>query len=91
MLSEGKKNLTFNHCSFQPGDCIVFHMSTVHGAYGNNLLTPRRAFSTRWLGNDAVKGHRPWMNLPPSKEIKDLKRGDNLVESGVFPLVWTLG
>jgi len=30
------------------------------------------------------------MKLPPSEEIKDLKRGDNLLESGVFPVVWTL-
>ena len=74
---------------FQPGDCIVFHMKTVHGAHGNNLPTPRRAFSTRWLGNDAVKGERPWMNLPPSNEMKNLKRGNKLVESGVFPVVWT--
>ncbi|XP_078351334.1 uncharacterized protein LOC144636066 [Oculina patagonica] len=73
----------------EPGDCIVFHMKTVHGAHGNNLSTPRRAFSTRWLGNDAVKAERPWMNLPPSNEIKGLKLGDNLVESGVFPVVWT--
>ena len=59
-------------------------MKTVHSAHGNNLPTPRRAFSTRWLGDDAVKGDRPWMNLPPSNEMKDLKKGDKLVDSGAF-------
>ncbi|XP_078350781.1 uncharacterized protein LOC144635560 [Oculina patagonica] len=73
----------------EPGDCIVFHMKTVHGAHGNNLSTPRRSFSTRWLGNDAVKGKRPWVNLPPSSEIEGLKQGDKLLDSGAFPVVWT--
>lgn len=72
----------------KPGDCIVFHMRMVHGSNGNNLSTPRRAFSTRWIGEDAIKGERPWMNLPPSQEMTGLKQGDNLVESGSFPIVW---
>lgn len=75
--------------NMEPGDCIVFHMKTVHGAHGNNLKTPRRAFSTRWLGDDAIKGERPWMNLPPSDGIRNLKRGENLVQSGAFTVTWT--
>lgn len=73
----------------EPGDCIVFHMRTVHSSHGNNLPTPRRAFSTRWLGDDTIKGERPWMNLPPSHELAKLQRGDKLLESGLFPVVWT--
>ncbi|KAJ7388027.1 hypothetical protein OS493_040296, partial [Desmophyllum pertusum] len=53
-----------------------------HGAHGNNLPTPRRAFSTRWLGDDAVKEDRPWMNLPPSHAMENLKLGNKLVDSG---------
>jgi len=35
----------------EPGDCIVFHMRTLHGAPGNtSKSTARRIFSTRWLG-----------------------------------------
>ena len=64
-------------------------MRTVHSSHGNNLPTPRRAFSTRWLGDDTIKGERPWMNLPPSHELAKLQRGDKLVESGLFPVVWT--
>lgn len=75
----------------KPGDCIVFHMRTVHGSHGKNLPTPRQAFSTRWLGDDAVKGERPWMNLPPSPEMTKLERGDKIVESGLFPVIWNRG
>ena len=84
-FDENDQVLSWN---MEPGDCIVFDMKTIHSAHGNNLQTPRRAFSTRWLGDDAVKGERPWMNLPPSNEMKDLKKGDKLVDSGVFPIVW---
>ena len=65
----------------------MFHMRMVHGSNGNNLSTPRRAFSIRWLGEDAIKGERPWIDLPPSQEMTGLKHGDNLVESGLFPIV----
>ena len=83
-------NFIYLNCTlFQPGDCIVFHMRTVHSSHGNNLPTPRRAFSTRWLGDDTIKGERPWMNLSPSHELAKLQRGDNLLESGLFPVVWT--
>jgi ectoine hydroxylase-related dioxygenase (phytanoyl-CoA dioxygenase family) len=34
-----------------PGDCIVFHMRTLHGAPGNTSKSnARRILSTRWLG-----------------------------------------
>lgn len=36
--------------SLEPGDCLVFHMKTIHGANGNLATVPRRVLSTRWLG-----------------------------------------
>ncbi|XP_068728712.1 probable phytanoyl-CoA dioxygenase [Montipora capricornis] len=72
---DGNEDYQVLSWDMEPGDCILFHMRTVHGSKGNNLPTPRRAFSTRWLGKDAVKGERPWMNLPPS-QISRLKKGD---------------
>jgi ectoine hydroxylase-related dioxygenase (phytanoyl-CoA dioxygenase family) len=45
----------FEHLSWEiePGDCIVFHGKTIHGALGNMSNTHRRrAFATRWLGDD---------------------------------------
>ncbi|MPD01493.1 hypothetical protein E2C01_097025 [Portunus trituberculatus] len=35
----------------QPGDVVIFHMRTLHGAKGNSSSsTHRRVLSTRWLG-----------------------------------------
>jgi ectoine hydroxylase-related dioxygenase (phytanoyl-CoA dioxygenase family) len=71
----------------QPGDCIVFHMRTVHGAPSTQgLTTRRRGFSTRWLGDDARFAERPWKTSPPYPEVK-LKPGDPMVHDS-FPLVW---
>ncbi|KAK4297526.1 hypothetical protein Pmani_030063 [Petrolisthes manimaculis] len=50
----------------QPGDVVVFHMRTLHGASGNtSSTTHRRVLSTRWLGDDAVLARRPWQVSPP--------------------------
>lgn len=50
----------------KPGDVVVFHMRTLHGASGNpSASTHRRVLSTRWLGDDAVLATRPWQVSPP--------------------------
>jgi ectoine hydroxylase-related dioxygenase (phytanoyl-CoA dioxygenase family) len=68
------------------GDCIVFHMKTVHGAPGTaGLATRRRAFSTRWLGDDAVWAQRPFPTSPPFPGV-DLSPGDPL-DHPRFPLI----
>ena len=68
------------------GDCIVFHMKTVHGAPGTEGLTSRRrAFSTRWLGDDAVWAERPYPTSPPFPDVQ-LQPGDPLNHHR-FPLV----
>ncbi|KAF8788805.1 hypothetical protein HNY73_006810 [Argiope bruennichi] len=39
----------------QPGDCIVFHMKTLHGAPGNaSRVNWRRVFSSRWLVHSTI-------------------------------------
>ena len=71
-----------------PGDCIVFHMRTVHGAPATTgLRTRRRGFSTRWLGDDARFATRPWTTSPPYREV-DLKPGDPM-DHPSFPVVWS--
>lgn len=70
-----------------PGDCIVFHMLTLHGAPNTaNLTTRRRGFSVRWLGDDAVFATRPWQTSPPFPEVQ-LRPGDAM-EHTSFPVVW---
>lgn len=71
-----------------PGDCIVFHMRTLHGAPATvGVTTRRRGFSTRWLGDDAHFAVRPWKTSPPYREV-DLKPGDPM-EHTSFPVVWS--
>lgn len=61
--------------ALEPGDCVVFHGATLHGAAGNASLTaPRRVLSTRWLGDDARFTNRPWEPSPPI--TGGLKPGD---------------
>lgn len=69
------------------GDCIVFHMRTLHGAPPTeSLKTRRRAFSTRWIGEDATFAERAWKTSPPYPEVK-LQHGDAM-EHASFPVVW---
>jgi len=69
------------------GDCILFHMRTVHGAPATaGLKSRRRAFSTRWIGDDARFAKRAWKTSPPYPEV-DLKAGD-VMEHASFPVCW---
>lgn len=70
----------------EPGDVVVFHMKTLHGADGNNSTSQRRVLSTRWLGDDAVVATRPWDVSPPI--TGGLKPGQRAV-CDTFPLVYT--
>lgn len=71
----------------QPGDCIVFHMRTIHGAPATvGLESRRRGFSTRWLGDDARFAKRPWETSPPYAEV-NLKPGEEMKHPS-FPLLW---
>ena len=72
--------------SLEPGDCLVFHMLTLHGAPGNQRDNSRRALATRWLGDDARLASRPWETSPPitgGLELGAPMRCDQ------FPVVWS--
>ncbi len=61
------------------GDCIAFNFMTVHGAPGNLTAGGRRAFSTRWFGEDAVYADRGGATSPPYPHLSErLKPGDPL-------------
>lgn len=69
-----------------PGDCIVFHALTVHGAPGNPDATRRRrALATRWTGDDARFVRRRGFMSPPFAEVT-LEPGAPM-DSPVFPVV----
>ena len=72
----------------EPGDCIVFHMRALHRAPATQeLTTRRRAFSTRWLGDDAVYIQRPGAMFPAFPPPHP-KVGDPM-DHPAFPIVWT--
>lgn len=73
-------------CPADPGDIVVFHYRTLHGAPGTEgLSTARRAVSLRWIGDDATFALRPWLHSPPFEQL-DLVEGGPL-DDDRFPLV----
>ena len=73
--------------ALEPGDCLVFHMLSLHRAPSTRgLLHRRRAFSTRWVGDDAVYVERPgpvFPDFPPPR----LAVGEPF-DHPSFPIVW---
>ncbi len=54
-----------------PGDAVAFDFRTVHGAPGNrSSVRRRRAFSARWVGDDAVFVDRGGTTSPPFPDVK---------------------
>jgi len=71
----------------EPGDVIAFHALTLHGAAGNtSMQRRRRAWATRWCGDDARYAARVGQISPPL-EGHGLQPGDQL-ECAMFPKVW---
>jgi hypothetical protein len=66
---------------------VFFHMLTVHHAYGVPGAHRRRAFSLRFLGDDAVHAPRPWRTSPPFEGLEaELPAGVPL-DHPLFPLL----
>jgi ectoine hydroxylase-related dioxygenase (phytanoyl-CoA dioxygenase family) len=72
--------------AMEPGDALAFHFLTLHAAPGNEGVSRRRGFSTRWLGDDARFAERPGVTSPPSPGI-GLADGEPMREDW-FPVVW---
>ncbi|WP_374312135.1 phytanoyl-CoA dioxygenase family protein [Dongia sp.] len=72
--------------ALEPGDAILFNYRTVHGANGNTGGNRRRAFSCRFLGDDAVYIERPGRTSPPYPGINQ-RNGERLREDW-FPTIW---
>jgi hypothetical protein len=82
------ENYDIIHFDVEPGDVIVHHYRTIHGAGGNHSrYQVRRAASLRYCGDDVRFRTRPWApkQLHHTSRLRD---GDPL--SGPdFPVVWT--
>ena len=70
----------------RPGDCVVFHGLTLHGAQGNPLDYDRRAYSSVWLGDDTTWAERPGFSRPRF-DGTGLEPGDS-IDCESFPRVW---
>ncbi len=68
------------------GDAVLFHFKTLHGTGDGVMRRRRRAFSTRWLGDDARYLQRPGETSPPYVNT-GLASGDRLREDW-FPVIW---
>lgn len=72
-----------------PGDAVLFSFRAVHGAAGNPTGARRRAFSHRWLGDDARFAERRGRTSPPFPGIGQ-RAGERLREDW-FPVLWPRG
>lgn len=72
-----------------PGDAIAFDFRVVHGARGNEGRARRRAFSMRWVGEDARYVERPGRTSPPYPG-HGMQPGQRLREDW-FPVIWQAG
>jgi ectoine hydroxylase-related dioxygenase (phytanoyl-CoA dioxygenase family) len=73
--------------ALEPGDAVFFHMLTLHHAYGVPGARRRRAFSLRFLGDDAVHAPRPWKTSPPFDGLEDELADGAQMEHDLFPLL----
>ena len=69
-----------------PGDAILFNFRTAHGASAVEVGARRRAFVTRWMGDDMTYCERPGETSPPY-ENHGMQPGDPMREDW-FPILW---
>ena len=67
-------------------DAVFFHMLTLHAAGG--ATRRRRAFSIRFLGDDAVHAPRPWKTSPDFPGLADELAAGAEFDHPLFPLLW---
>lgn len=72
--------------NLEPGDAVLFHFRTVHGARGNENPVRRRAFSMRFVGDDARYVSRSGKTSPPFPG-HGMTDGQRLREDW-FPILW---
>ena len=82
-ISANRQDYDIASWELNPGDIIAFNFSIIHGAPGNSSPNRRRAFSVRFVGDDATFARRKGEVSPPFPEVT-LKHGDKM-SSPSFP------
>lgn len=72
----------------EPGDAVFFHMLTLHAAGGVEGPHRRRAFSVRYLGDDATHAPRAWRTSPPFEGLADELPVGAPMDHPRFPVLW---
>ncbi|HYB09990.1 MAG TPA: phytanoyl-CoA dioxygenase family protein [Alphaproteobacteria bacterium] len=86
-ISANRANYRLLSWDVEPGDAIAFHFLTVHGAPGNPSQSRRRAFASRWLGDDAVYAVRRGETSPPFPGLDERLKPGEALATEEFPLV----
>jgi ectoine hydroxylase-related dioxygenase (phytanoyl-CoA dioxygenase family) len=73
--------------ALEPGDAVFFHMLTLHHAYGVPGGQRRRAFSLRFLGDDATHAPRPWRTSPEFPGLVDELPPGEPMDHPLFPVL----
>ncbi len=73
--------------ALEPGDAVFFHMLTLHHAYGVPGGKRRRAFSLRFLGDDATHAPRPWRTSPEFPGLVDELPAGEPMDHPLFPVL----
>ena len=71
--------------ALEPGDAVFFHMLTLHGSAGSQGR--RRAFSVRFVGDDARHALRPWRTSPPFDDLQPPLTDGATFDHPLFPLL----
>lgn len=72
-----------------PGDALIFSAWSLHGAPGNAGRHRRAAFSTRWLGDDAIWSPNPSSDPIVTQEHVSIQPGEFPADDDRFPEVWS--
>jgi ectoine hydroxylase-related dioxygenase (phytanoyl-CoA dioxygenase family) len=88
-IEHHREEYCITNWSLEPGDAVVFDFRTLHGTGNAEVKSMRRAFSTRWLGDDMRYCERSGEVSPPYVD-HDMKDGDVMREDW-FPILWKNG
>ena len=81
------KKLDLVRFDTKPGDLVVHHALTLHGAGANSSAArQRRAVSVRYCGDDSTYEIRP--GAPKKPHHENIRTGEPVVDHPDCPLVW---
>jgi ectoine hydroxylase-related dioxygenase (phytanoyl-CoA dioxygenase family) len=71
--------------ALEPGDCIAFHMLSLHATHGIAAGQRRRVFSARYIGDDIRHAIRPWRTSPPFEGLSERLADGAEMDDALFP------